>query len=256
MACQIPVNNLADVIRSMGLVDILHSLIAKQVHDEYHTERERALHPNDDYYIAPYALISRLRSVDKVKSLKYYMIFAGYKVRGAHHKAQIAMVSYLGPQAGHSGWNAMRLGDSIHGFIPKRKSPGEKIYKFREYAWANGDDVNLELENKVMEISAAIFGEAIPDAWRASRDAFVSKHAVFPVYALKAAAEIAAEIDEIEPVPIWAGGDGITGSLLEVVGSSKRKAGSEEDEKEEEKDDKPCKRMAGSEEAKDEAKDE
>jgi len=175
------------------------------------------------------------------------MIFEGYYVRDVHHKAQFAMFSCLGPQAGHSGWNAMTLGGNIDKFIPKRKSPGEKIYKFRESTRTAGDECTLELENIVMEISAAILGEAIPDGWRDSRDAFVSKHAVFPVYVLKAAGEN----DEIEPVPIWAGGDGITGALLEVVGSSKRKAGSEEEKEEEAVKRKAC----SEEEAKDEAED-
>lgn len=145
-----------DVVKAFALNDLLMSKMGNA-----------PMHPGDDYYLAPYGYVSvperKRKGEDRIEHA--YLLFTGYKVRGAHDTAWTACGNVRGN---------MRLlgslGDIVEGGLGL-KVPASKIQAFRRGAWAGGDDVSLALEDHVFASACKELGVEAPADWRAQRRA-------------------------------------------------------------------------------------
>ena len=150
--------------------DVLMKLLARRSHEEEDEDDEMtAMEPGDDYYTAPYALVTqrmRKRKGQAAPEIACYMVFTAYKCRDAHDKAiavmkaGIALGSFQDIQSGALG----------RGVKPT------SVVQFRTHAWAAGDDVCLKLEDHAFVSACTKLGvDTSLDGWRGLRQVALSE---------------------------------------------------------------------------------
>jgi len=193
MALTVPVEGVDGVVAAFAKNDIAISHMAKRLSYE-EPGYAAGMHPGDDYFTSPFAIVSgwtRKRPGQPKKKVAL-LCFTAFKCRGAHDEA-IAAMGELG-----RGMVAFRSMRSVEESLCKPVH----VAKFRRYAWAGGDDVSLDLEDRAMKMACASLGADVPSDWRARRDEIVKQHAVWPLRQLPQTAELAPDADVPKPAPL------------------------------------------------------
>ena len=146
--------------------------------------KEYTMDPGDDYYTAPFAVVSgwtrKRNGIPKQK--RTYICFTSYKCRSAHDNALHAMGDFA------EGISAFGSFEDVvaRGYLCKPT----QVVKFRKFAWAGGDDISLDLEDRAVKLTCEFLSQSIPSDWRSQREDIVKEHAVWPLFKLPQAAQI------------------------------------------------------------------
>ena len=105
----------------------------------------------DDFYTAPYELLRKDNGTA-------FIVFTCYKTRSPHYEASDEM----GEDAPLVAPGSIHMREI---FDVKEKDQ----FKFREYAWSMGNDVNAALEDNAVEVTCKAMGWEVPTNWREVR---------------------------------------------------------------------------------------
>ena len=125
------------------------------------SDNDGAIGVGDDDYLAPYGIFTRVKRKSKKTpnpEPMYQMVFTAYKVRSDHHHALKVLKKH--------GRGLVLMGSASD------LAPPDKWTKFREFAWAGGDDVCTKLEDFAFQKACEHIGcihEAPLESWRGMR---------------------------------------------------------------------------------------
>lgn len=167
----------SSVVEAFAMVDCVMKSIS--LRDD--SEDPQPMHPQDDFYMAPYALVPLKRRRSKTNpepQQEWALVFTSYKARRPHHDA----IEKLHPRDARprvdlcsSTIDIEELG--IFGVKVKRT----KWIFFREYVYKSGADVCTKLEDHALETTCSALGfspEQVASAmeeWRPKRAAQASR---------------------------------------------------------------------------------
>ena len=119
-----------------------------------HPARSCSLHNcdfiGDDFYT---------RTSSKRRWYTAFIVFTCYKTRAPHYESSDEM-----------GDDAPLVSPGSIDMREIFKVEKKDQFQFREYAWAGGDDVNAELENKAVQVTCEKMGWDMPANWRQLRN--------------------------------------------------------------------------------------
>ena len=145
--------------------DVLMKLIAKRWHEEDEEGKGvvAAILPHDDYYMAPYALVTQrtLKRKDRdAPEISHYIVFSGYKTREYHGDACCVM---------KMGECFDSMQEILEGALGNGVAPSS-VVKFRRHPCAGGKDVCTKLEDYAFATACSKLGvNSTLEGWRAMR---------------------------------------------------------------------------------------